>query len=193
MTTGGASERASRDWDPLVDRPPTAATRSGSRPTGVEITPAQGEALRVEIRLRESATYGVQRQIEDIISRLRRLEQRGTVETVDISVWGRDVTTADPGSTERYRTYRAFKEWATQNGCDLAPAFQRRVTNQTLLDDEPRTVRIVVPIVCIALYDEDGIKAVFPHCVAGEAMTVDRALELLETGVSPAALLDDEQ
>lgn len=137
---------------------------------------------RVEFRVREHTPAGVYERQRSVCERLQRLRRAGKVADVSVAVGGKQAPARpETGSNEiddRARsireTYRAFEAWASRSGCALTPAFDTRECG-TLVSDEQHEV-IVFPMMYLALYLGDEVRAVFPHSTDDGIRTVEDGL-----------------
>lgn len=141
--------------------------------------PLQSGTCRAVLKLRALASAGAHGFQREIVDRLDHLVEQGKLDSFETDVWGAQIPVADP--TEQYETYREFESWADRRGVSLAPAFERREFG-SMVADETREV-IVLPLVCLVLYDRGELRAVYPHAdgdriytVADGVEAVDRAL-----------------
>lgn len=145
---------------------------------------------RVECWVRDTAPPGLKTVLDGIISRLHDEVERGTIAAVDINVWGHRIRCPPEGETAEsdwtandiWATYRAFETWAASNGYSLSPAF-RRHQQQTLVSTESCEV-IELPLVCLAVYDERELAAVFPCSTDQRTWSVGEGLDWLEQAAS---------
>lgn len=71
-----------------------------------------------------------------------------------------------------------FVSWARREGYSLEPAFEIRKRESEL---DPRTDTVLtLPLVCVALYDDEELLAVFPHAEDGGVRSVEDCLERLD-------------
>ena len=77
-------------------------------------------------------------------------------------------------------TYREFTEWAERNGTSLSPAFERRTRSYLGLDRVDEVV--VFPVVSLALYEGERLRAVFPCSDGDRTYTVPDCLDAFERG-----------
>lgn len=145
------------------------------------------DRLWAELWLRRD-TYGTYDVQQEVLDRVRALEEEGALGDSTVSGWGKQLLTLerDPRS-EALAALDAFEEWADRHGVSLEPAFERR-TQSPLLSDESYDVA-VFPVVCLALYRGNDVAAVFP-CADEEVHTVGECLDALEAGEAEA-LLDE--
>lgn len=143
--------------------------------------------LRATLKLRSFPAHGITDVRRRTLTRLHRLADVGILSEVDVDVWGSHAVVdamADRGDAASVEAVSDFERWAEGHGYTLAPAFARRECG-SLLDDEAREVT-VVPLLTLAVYEEDELKAVYPHVDDECVHTVDDGLEALETLAPPA-------
>lgn len=149
-------------------------------------------AIRVEVFLRKCAPADSVEGLKETVARSRRLEERDLNADVRVKTW----TSVRPALEELSDsgpsvsiTVDAFQSWADREGYRLN-SFERRET-PTMLGRRP-AVKIRVPTVCVAVYEDDNLQCVAP-CTDGErTYTVDDCLTALEDGVTDAFADRDE-
>jgi len=115
---------------------------------------------RVELYLRGD-TYGSYDRQQRILQRVEELESEGVVAETDVDAsWQRIRTPEQDSRDEALETYEEFREWAVENGYQLEPAFQRR--NRSYIGTDVVDEVVVFPMVSLAVYDENDLRAVFP-------------------------------
>lgn len=135
---------------------------------------------RVELYLRGD-TYGTYEAQQDVLDRVRSLEERGALDGADVSNWARRVRTrAGDSREEALATVERFEAWAEANDYGLEPGFERR-ERASLLGECAEEV-VTFPVVCLAVHRGDALQAVFP-CSDGErTYTVGDCLDAFERG-----------
>jgi len=126
---------------------------------------------------RSVAPCGINDVQRRTIERLERLAEDGVLDSVEYEVWGRGIS-AEHSETDIQRAYDEFVEWADANGYTLAPAFQHRETS-TLVSEDSRTV-ISFPLLCLGIYVDDEVEAVFPCSTDDRTFTLEDGLVGLE-------------
>jgi hypothetical protein len=139
---------------------------------------------RVELRVRSHTSGGAHEQHRELIRRLHHLEEAGAIESVTVEAWGTSVEipvdgVQDEPANDVLEQYAEFEAWAEQNGHTLEPAFRTR-TASSLLSEESWE-EMIFPMFCLAVYDGDDLKAVFPCADAEGVQTVEDCLTQLET------------
>jgi hypothetical protein len=140
--------------------------------------------VHVELWVRRNLPYCVRDVEKEAYERLRRLRNRGSVESCSLHLWDTVETAPGERRTEPTADSREkiteFENWADEHGCTLRPGFQTREVNSILTDDVRR--RVVPPILCLAVYEDDTLGAVFPHVEGDRIHTVSDGIERLEAG-----------
>lgn len=139
--------------------------------------------LEVELRLRRHTPACTASATDRLIQRVRTLEQTGRVDTVRVETWD----CVRPG-VQRHAgdlsVIGRFARWADDNDLCLEPGFKRRQVSS--LVESGTHLEVVVPLACLAVYEEGDLRTVAP-CSNGETVaTVDDVVTRLERGeVSP--------
>lgn len=140
------------------------------------------ESLETVLRLRTLAPYGIDRTQKEIIDRLRDLVEDGPLTDLDVDAWGASVRATGGNDVAAVQeTVDEFTCWAERNDCSLTPAFEWRATD-SFLDEEPESESVVVlPLLCLAVYDDGKLEAVYPHRDDDEVHTIHDGVEALES------------
>lgn len=139
--------------------------------------------LEVELWLRRHTPACTASAEQRLIHRVDALEGTSQVASVRVETWDR-VRPHSPRCPDELETVRRFARWADRNGLSLEPAFQRRSAGSLL--EESEHVEIVVPLACLAVYDDGELRCVTPCSNGDRVATVDQALTRLKRGdVSP--------
>jgi len=138
--------------------------------------------LRVELFVRSLAPDTARRQQEAVIERLQRLEERGAVASVDLTVAGQCIcpsTVAAETETGRFllERFEAFSEWASSNDVDLV-GFQDRCVDSSLTGET--VTGITFPRLCLSVYDGAELQFVAPVAGEGDETTVSEAVDAVE-------------
>lgn len=133
--------------------------------------------VRAVLRLRALAPHGINGTQTGIIDRLQQLEADGRIDELDIGVWGRSIginraAERDPSGVRE--TVFEFEQWANEHGCTLRPAFERRN------DHVAGEGRVVLPLICLAIYTEEAVQAVYPHVDGERVYTIHDGVKVLE-------------
>lgn len=135
---------------------------------------------RAEVYLRTDAIGNDEAQ-QRVLDRIRRLDDRGVFDEAGIeSTWQGVETRETDVRPEAIRTYEEFADWAAANDFSLEPAFDRRpryVTGTTELEKA-----VVFPVVALAIYVGEDLRAVLPSSDDHWHYTVHEAIEGFERG-----------
>lgn len=122
--------------------------------------------------------------VESNLELLKRCESGPLVDRVVLRGWPESVRVGGEESPTRevIRQFEQFEAWGDRHGVSVRPAFETR-TRCSIADDE-HTV-LVTPLLCLAVYRDRELSAVFPHTDDGETHTVRAAIETLLAGELP--------
>jgi hypothetical protein len=129
--------------------------------------------LRIETYVREDLR-GATDRIEDVLGRLERLSEGEGIESFSVESWESRTEPSVEGSATRpqsevRRTVDEFEDWAARHGYSLGPAVDRSDVKG-----------IEVPVICVAIYEDDELLAVYPHTNRrGDVRTVEDGLDAL--------------
>ncbi len=141
---------------------------------------ATATSTRAELYLRGD-TYGTYDAQQAILNRVRRLEGEDVLDEATVAdEWQRIRTLDEDHRSGALATYREFDEWADHNGYSLAPAFECRTRSYLGLDSVDDVV--VFPVASLAVYEDDGLRAVFPCSDEETTYTVGDCLDAFERG-----------
>lgn len=140
--------------------------------------------LRVRLFTQGFAPNGAERVPASIYDQLKRLETEGAIDDCEVEVWGRKLCRRIDGDRPAIAdaaldTIGEFREWADRTGASLDRCFDEAKVHSELTGENRTEVRL--PTVCMAVYDDDELVAVFPHATTDGEYTVDDGLETLES------------
>jgi hypothetical protein len=142
-------------------------------------TPRGTREYRIEAYLRRD-TYGTFDAQRRVLDRLGDLEGGGVLGAVGTDRWHARQTMEYDHREGALATYEEFLDWARHNAADLEPAFERRI--RTLIGGTEAREVVVFPVICLAVYRTDRLRAVFPSSVDGTHFTVHDCLDAFESG-----------
>jgi len=141
-------------------------------------------SITVELYTREELPPPAVEQSEAIYERLENLTHRDGVEEINQETWVK--RTPVQGCTDAVRdTYLAMTEWASNADVALDPFFQTRECYSAT--EEGWTDWIVLPAICLAIYEDGDLSAVYPHRDGAETRTVADGVQQLERSVLDSA------
>lgn len=145
-----------------------------------------GRDARLELFVRSSTPAAARERQSIVVERLRALED---YEEVVIRSWERRAPIDGRENDGIHELYDAFAEWAGKNGVDLCPFFDTRECHSSLTGDSHTA--LVLPVMCLAVYDDDRLRAMFPHVDDGQPVAVGDALDALEGNSHLESILAD--
>ena len=140
-----------------------------------------GGYRRAELYLRTD-TYGTYDAQQRAIDRLRTLEDEGVLAAGRVERWAGIEINEYEGRESALATYDEFQDWARRNDADLEPAFQRRP--RRTLGRRGVTEVVVFPVIALAIYSGEDLRAVFPSRAGDRHYTVEECLDALEVGTT---------
>lgn len=155
-------------------RTPQAPTERKSAATG---------PVRAVLRLRTLSPLGLNTPQTEVIDRLRTLTEDDPRVDLDVDVWSSSTGSRwadDPDPFDGRETVAEFEQWADEAGCTLRPAFDRR-PSAPRRDEEEGAERIFTPLITLAVYDGERLRAVYPHVDGDEVRTIHDGVEALES------------
>lgn len=114
-----------------------------------------------------------------VIERVEELECTGRIGEFRVQSWPRR-TRLSPShvASEVVEAFDRFEEWASRTGRSLRSAFEVRTRESEITGDHEEV--LVVPEVCIAVYEAGNLVGVVPHVNQEVVYTVDDFLSELE-------------
>lgn len=137
--------------------------------------------VRTVLWLRTLAPHGINETQTEVIDRLRQLEADGRIAGLDVGVWGASMgvaRSADRNLSDVHDVVTEFERWADDQDCTLRPAFERRSARV------PEETRVVLPLLCLAVYEAEAIRAVYPHVNGEDVHTIHDGVDALESMTS---------
>lgn len=149
--------------------------------------------VRIELFTRAGAV-GTHDRLLEAIERVRAIEADDRVADCHIGTWDKQLVLDDDG-LNRNREVRtrieAFESWADEHDVSLYPFFEERTRGSLAIDGERRV--LVLPVMCLAVYEEEALSELFPRTVGEVTHTVAEGLAALEMGVTGLTMLDTEE
>lgn len=137
----------------------------------------------VELRVRNFTPLGAHDRQDVVVARLQNLTDARQIRGYSVSSWSKSLSISPDenlsrAATDSLETVREFEAWAANNGHSLEPGFRRRKLT-SFMTERTREV-IEVPIVCLAVYNDETLRAVYPYSASGTVYTVADGLDALE-------------
>jgi hypothetical protein len=134
---------------------------------------------RAAVYVRSPAPAATEQRQETVLARLQSLRTAGVLEDFSVTDWVRQAIDGDPALP----TVADLQAWADDHGVSLAPAFDSHDRHNwyTGIDDAVTAL----PVVCLALYEDDELTAVYPHVCDRGPRSVADGMEQLEAEAAP--------
>ena len=143
-------------------------------------TSVPGSEARLELFVRSSAPTAARERQSATVERLHALDAENRIEEVVVHSWEKRVPTEGRGVEDTREVYAAFSAWAREHDVDLCPFFDTRECHSSITGESHTA--LVLPVMCLAVYDDDRLRSVFPHATEERSVAVGDALDVLEDG-----------
>jgi hypothetical protein len=149
--------------------------------------PHNQSSRRIDCYVRDDAPAALTATIENILERLQELHEAEIITDCSVSPWpptySDDILTDADSQQTRADVVTEFETWAAEHDYTLTPAFRRQTISPAPLAPENSHERLSVPIVALALYQDETLCGVVPSMEtdSGVTYTVMDCLDVLET------------
>lgn len=133
---------------------------------------------RVEVFLRASVPFDARARQLVVLGRVEALQARGLVDEIRVDTWAHRITDAPPEATLALSALDRFEHWALAHQATLSPGFDTHECHSGFTGQRFDTT--VLPVVCLAVYDDDELVAVYPHSTGAGCVSVADGLAMLE-------------
>jgi len=140
---------------------------------------------KAKLYLRDSAPAAARIEQQKTVGRLQALEAAGDVDEFVVESWPTRVTMGTPETVPALATFEEFSDWARAHGASLHPAFDQHASHS--LYTGTRFTTTVFPVMCLAVYENDELRSVYPHARQGRPTTICDGIAMLESGDSTTA------
>ncbi|MFB6184160.1 MAG: HTH domain-containing protein [Haloarculaceae archaeon] len=134
----------------------------------------------IRLFVREELPGPARRRRRAVIEGFERLTADGRVASFDLVRWPKRFERAGTEDERVRETYAAFVDWARAAGVSLSPFFDVRECYSTATG--ARDEWIVLPVLCVAVFEDGVLKTVYPHADGDETRSVADCLADLESG-----------
>ncbi|MGB9932173.1 HTH domain-containing protein [Haloarcula amylolytica] len=139
---------------------------------------------RATLFVRSDLPKPSQKRCTAIERELQELVCRGVLDDIETVEWEKRVPLQGPGNGNERDLYNEFADWARGAGVCLAPFFDTRLCYSSTTGEKRR--ELVMPAVCLAVYEDGDLVQVAPFADAGRTESVEECIEeLAETGTLP--------
>ncbi|MFC7154619.1 HTH domain-containing protein [Halomarina halobia] len=122
--------------------------------------------------------------IDAHVETLKRCEREGHIDGLVLRSWPSEVSlSGSVTSDETIETFRRFRRWAERQGVSICPPFERRTRVSEITNERREILR--TPLVCLAIYVDDRLGAVFPHTEGERTYGVTEVTATLRAGDLP--------
>lgn len=137
----------------------------------------------VTLFVRADPELGCERQKQAAIEQLETLAAEGRIAGYDVHVWTKAIRLRGPlEGTAYYRRViehiETFQQWADHEPVRLSPAFKLQTVDCEITDETYRVLSL--PSICIAVYEDGELCAVYPHSTDETQRTASSCLNELE-------------
>ncbi|AGB32111.1 hypothetical protein Natpe_2291 [Natrinema pellirubrum DSM 15624] len=127
--------------------------------------------------------------IDEQIETLQACEDEGAIDDLLLRSWPKEVALSEESPHQAVlENYERFEQWADRRGVSVRPPFRERETTSQITGETRE--RLVTPLLCLEIYEDDDLVGVFPHTDerTEETYTTDEAIATLRTGAVPTPL-----
>lgn len=138
---------------------------------------------RAVLRLRTLVPSGINPIQSDVIDQLQELKAEGMITDLDIDTWGSSMGMTNPSnrdSTGTRKLLSEFEQWEDTHSCTLSPAFGCPDTKLSGDDNTEQGTYTILPLLCLAIYNDTTIQAIYPHRTSEEVRTIYDGIAALE-------------
>jgi hypothetical protein len=134
---------------------------------------------RARFHARETLPAPVRGSRERATDRLSALVADGSLAEYNVDVWDKRIPSDGSGDPETRDAYLAYGAWADEAGVSLSPFFETRECYSW--ETGERGTWVVLPALCLSVYEDDELVAVYPHRDGDTYESVWAGIESLET------------
>ncbi|MDS0258650.1 hypothetical protein NDI56_04390 [Haloarcula sp. S1CR25-12] len=132
---------------------------------------------KLSVYLRSPVPEGTEQRQNSVLGRVDSLRRQAFVDEVAVTYWQRLSTGVDPKESS---DIEALERWAADNGCTLAPTLDRHDRHSVFLGSDSV---VTLPVVCVAYWEDDELRGVFPHVGPCGHCTVADGLDRVESAL----------
>lgn len=147
------------------------------------ISDSENTNYTVRLFVRADPELGCERQKEAVVDRLETLETDGRISSYETYVWTKAIRLHGPleGTAYYERVFdhvEAFEAWADEESVELNSGFKIEALDCEITDETYRVLSL--PSICIAVYENGELCAVYPHSTPDGCRTASRCLTEIE-------------
>lgn len=137
----------------------------------------------VKLYLRDSVPAVARTEQQTAQGRLQALQADGIVDGFTVESWPTRVTNGCAETVPALAAYEGFNSWAHSHDASMRPAFDRHECHSLYTGSTFTTT--VLPVMCLAVYEDEKLVSVYPHARHGRPTTVSEGLAILESERQP--------
>jgi hypothetical protein len=145
---------------------------------------SEDQECHVECWMRKSVSTPIRRRQMSVEEQLKAQVTNGILDSVTVRTWDRAVYQPAEGQEKRTVDEKVieFEQWAVEHGYDLQPGFTQRQHSRSEAIEEGLLTEILLPILCIAVYNGPRLRVIAPFSDTTQNYTVCDLLAALEKG-----------
>jgi len=148
------------------------------------ISESENQRCTVKLFVRADPELGCETQKQAVLDQLEALDADGRIDDYEINIWTKAIRLSGPleGTSYYQRVvdhFEAFREWADQEGVLLNAAFKIESVECEITGE--RYTVLSLPSICLAVYEDGELCAVYPHATDDTAQTASSCLQELES------------
>lgn len=138
------------------------------------------EQPTIDLYVRSLSPNGAHQSQEEIIERLRALDEGGHIADLSIHIWGKQVPCEEDTAVGRsiHERIAEFEAWSDRASTSLSSFFETR--DMSMLDTDKSRAAIVLPTLCLAESHGNNLQYVSPCVDNGTVCTIRDRLDALE-------------
>jgi len=153
------------------------------------ISERENTNYRVKVFVRADPELGCERQKQAVVDQLETLDANGEIASYEVDIWAKAIRTRGPleGTAYYQRVFdhiEAFQQWADDESVQLNSAFNIESVDCEITGETYRVLSL--PSICIAVYEDDDLCAVYPHSTDETVQTASSCLKELDAFTQPS-------
>ncbi|GGN89008.1 MULTISPECIES: HTH domain-containing protein [Haloarcula] len=139
---------------------------------------------RAELFVRTELPGPSRKRRTAVETRLQELQCNGVIDGFETTTWAKRIPISGAGDCLERTRYNEFADWARATGACLSPFFGVRTCYST--ETGERRKELVLPAMCLAIYEDGELIQVAPFSEDGTPRSIDDCLGELGNAESPA-------
>lgn len=139
---------------------------------------------RAELFVRAELPAPTQQRRTAVEAQLQELRCDGVVDEFETTAWEKRIPLDGAGECLERARYNEFADWARETGARLSPFFDVRLCYST--ETAERRKELVLPAMCLAIYEDDELTQVAPRIEDGTPTSIGDCLATLGNDEMPA-------